>query len=96
MGKINLFSPEYNLLKTPGSPSRGSGWKHSEAALENMRLAASKRSKSQNFRSNQSKAQSSGLWIEATDLETNSKTTYHAIRAAARLRVKHEELTLRL
>lgn len=79
---FNIFSPEYNILKIPGNPSKGSGWKHSEAALENMRLAASKKSKSLAYRSSQSKAQPSGLWIEATDLKTNSKTTYHAIRAA--------------
>lgn len=23
-----LLSPDYNILKIPGSPSRGSGWKH--------------------------------------------------------------------
>ena len=31
-----------------------------------------------------SKGQSNGIKIEVTDLETNSLTTYHAIRAAAR------------
>lgn len=40
---FEVYSPEYNILKTPGSPSRGSGWKHYEAAIENMRLAAYKK-----------------------------------------------------
>jgi hypothetical protein len=31
-----------------------------------------------------SKGQSSGIEVEVTDLETNTTTTYHAIRAAAR------------
>jgi len=38
---FEVYSPEYNILKIPGSPSRGSGWKHSEATLESMRRAAS-------------------------------------------------------
>ena len=25
---FEVHSPEYNILKTPGSPSRGFGWKH--------------------------------------------------------------------
>ena len=31
-----------------------------------------------------SKAQSGGIKVEVTDVETNTSTTYHAIRAAAR------------
>src|SRR5882757_6922002 len=27
---MDLLNPEYNILKEPGSPSRGSGWKKSE------------------------------------------------------------------
>ena len=34
-----VYSPEYNILKTPGSPDRGSGWKHSEATIESIRAA---------------------------------------------------------
>lgn len=43
---FEVYSPEYNILDTPGSPSRGSGWKHSEATIENMRYAANNRDKS--------------------------------------------------
>ena len=43
---FEVYTPEYNILKTPGSPFRGSGWKHTEASIENMRTAAVKRSKS--------------------------------------------------
>ena len=77
-------SPEYNILKIPESPSRGSGWKHSEAAIENMRAAASSRSKSPEILAELSAAQSSSIKIEATDLVTNTSTIYPAIRAAAR------------
>jgi hypothetical protein len=81
---FEVYSPEYNILNTPGSPSRGSGWKHSEATIENMRIAASKTFKSPEFLTKLSKGQSSGIKVEVTDLETNTTTTYHAIRAAAR------------
>lgn len=37
---FEVYSPEYNVLKIPGSPSRGSGWKHSEAAIIKMRKSA--------------------------------------------------------
>lgn len=81
---FEVYSPEYYILKTPGSPYRGSGWKHSEAAIENMRIAASKTFKSSEFLAKLSKAQSSGIKVEVTDMETNTSTIYHAIRAAAR------------
>ena len=81
---FEVYSPEYNILKIPGSPSRGSGWKHSEAAIENMRIAASKTFKSQGFLTKLSKGQPSGIEVEVTDLVTNNTSTYHAIRAAAR------------
>lgn len=81
---FEVYSPEYNILKIPGSPSRGSGWTHSEATIENMRIAASKTFKSPEFLTKLSKGQSSGIEVEVIDLETNTTTTYHAIRAAAR------------
>ena len=81
---FEVHSPEYNILKTPGSPSRGSGWKHSEAAIENMRKATYKTYESPEILAKLSKAQSSGIKVEVTDVETNTSITYHAIRAAAR------------
>lgn len=81
---FEVYSPEYNILKTPGSPDRGSGWKHSEATIENMRVAANKRSESSEFLAKLSIGQSSGIKVEVTDTKTNTSTTYHAIRAAAR------------
>lgn len=81
---FEVYSPEYNILKTPGSPDRGSGWTHSEATIESMRIAASKTFKSPKFLTKLSKGQSTGIEVEVTDLETNNTTTYHAIRAAAR------------
>ena len=81
---FEVYSPEYNILKTPGSPSRGSGWKHSEAAIENMRKATYKTYESPEILAKLSKAQSSGIKVEVTDVETNTSITYHAIRAAAR------------
>lgn len=81
---FEVYSPEYNILKIPGSPSRGSGWTHSEATLENMRIAASNTFKSPEFLTKLSKGQTSGIEIEVTDLETNNTSIYHAIRGAAR------------
>ena len=81
---FEVYSPEYNILKTPGSPSRGSGWTHSEATIENMRRAAAKTFKSPEFLAKLSKGQSSGIEVEVVDLETNASNTYHAIKAAAR------------
>lgn len=81
---FELYSPEYNILEYPGSPSRGSGWKHSEGSIENMRIAASKRSKSPEILAKLSAAQYNSIGVEVTDLETKTTTTYHAIRAAAR------------
>lgn len=81
---FEVYSPEYNILKTPGSPSRGSGWTHSEAVIENMRIAATNKLKNPEYLTKLSKGQASGIEVEVTDLETNTTTTYHAIRAAAR------------
>ena len=84
---FEVYSPEYNILKTPGSPARGSGWTHSEATIESMRIAASKTFKSPEFLTKLSKGQSTGIEVEVTDLEAqapNNTTTFHAIRAAAR------------
>jgi NUMOD1 domain len=49
-----------------------------------MRIVASKTFKSPEFLAKLSKGQSSGIKIEVTDIETNTSTTYHAIKAAAR------------
>lgn len=78
------YSPEYNILKIPGSPDRGSGWKHSEATLEIMSIAAKKRNESSEYLAKLSLAQSNSTEIEVLDLKTNISTKYHAIRAAAR------------
>lgn len=81
---FDVYSPEYNILNTPGSPSRGSGWRHSEAAIENMRLAANNRVKSPEVLAKLSAAQPNGIKVEVVDLEQNTSTVYNAIRAAAR------------
>lgn len=81
---FEVYSPEYNILKTPGSPSRGSGWKHSESTLDNMRAAAYIRSQSPENLDKLSVAQSSSIKIEVTDLEIKTSAIYHAIKAAAR------------
>lgn len=49
-----------------------------------MRSAAVKTFKCPEFLDKLSKGQSSGIQIEVTDTKTNTSTTYHAIRAAAR------------
>lgn len=81
---FEVYSPEYNILKTPGSPYRGSGWIHSGATLEKIRIAAKKRMESSEYLTKLSKGQSNCIEVEVTNLEKNTTTTYHAIRAAAR------------
>lgn len=81
---FDVYSPEYNILKTPGSPDRGKGWTHSEATVEKIRLAANKRAESPEYLAKMSADQTSGMQVEVTDVETQTTTTYHAIRAAAR------------
>ena len=76
------LSPEYNILKVPGSPDRGKGWKHSEASLEKMRLAAL--NKPAEMLAQLSLAQPNGKKLEVTNTNTGTKTAYHAIRAAAK------------
>jgi NUMOD1 domain len=49
-----------------------------------MRIAASKTFKSPEFLTNLSKGQLNGIKVEVTDLETNTTTTYHTIKATAR------------
>lgn len=81
---FDVYSPEYNILKTPGSPDRGSGWKHSEATIENMSIAVNKRNKSLEYITKVSEAQPKNIKIEVTNIETNTSMVYNAIRAAAR------------
>lgn len=81
---FDVYSPEYNILKTPGSPDRGKGWTHSEATVEKIRLAANKRAESPEYLAKMSTDQTSVMKVEVTDVETQTTTTYHAIRAAAR------------
>lgn len=81
---FDVYSPEYNILKTPGSPDRGKGWTHSEATVEKIRLAAKKRAESAEYLAKMSTDQTSGMKVEVTDVETQTTTTYNAIRAAAR------------
>jgi hypothetical protein len=49
-----------------------------------MRNATYKTYESPEILAKLSKAQSSGIKVEVTDLETNTSTAYHAIKAAAR------------
>lgn len=81
---FEIYKPEYNILKTPGSPSRGSGWKHTEATIEKMSVAIKLLSQSPEYLEKMSLAQSKSIQVEVSDLETNSTTTYHAIKAAAK------------
>jgi hypothetical protein len=81
---FDVYSPEYNILKTPGSPDRGKGWTHSEATVEKIRIAANKRLESPEVLAKMSRDQTSGIKVEVINLETQTSTTYHAIKAAAR------------
>lgn len=79
---FELLKPEYNVLREPGSPSRGKGWKHSTETIERIKLGAL--NKSRKVIANMSIGQSTSQRIEVTDLELNTKTIYHAIKAAAK------------
>ena len=81
---FDVYSPEYNILKTPGSPDRGKGWTHSEATVEKIRIAANKRLESPEVLAKMSTDQTSGIKVEVINVETQTSTTYHAIKAAAR------------
>lgn len=81
---FEIYKPEYNILKTPGSPSKGSGWKHSEATVEKIRVAVNLLNQSPEHLKKMSLAQPKSITVEVTDLETKSTTTYHAIRTAAK------------
>lgn len=81
---FEIYSPEYNILKIPGSPSRGSGWKHSEATKEKMRLGTIASLKSLELRVKLSLAQKTGTNIMVTNVETNIDTIYPSIKGAAR------------
>lgn len=80
---FELLKPEYNILKEPGSPSRGRGWKHSKVAIEKMRLSAL--NKSPTVLNNMSTSQNTSQAIEVIDLQLNTKVIYHAIRYAAKV-----------
>lgn len=67
---FEVYSPEYNILDTSGSPSRWSGWRHSEATIENMRIAAINRYKSADVLTKLSAAQPNSIKVEVMDLET--------------------------
>ena len=77
---LDSLKPEYNILKEPGSPSRGSGWKHTEETKLKLSLLV----KSEETIAKFSEGQRTRQKIEVTDLELNVTTEYHAIRAAAR------------
>ena len=78
---FNIYSPEYNILKEPLTPSRGKGWKHSEATIEKIKLAANNLS-AENLL--QCSLSHKGKKVEVTVITTGLNTIYHAIRAAAR------------
>ena len=80
---FNIYSPEYNILKEPLSPSRGKGWKHSEATIEKIKLAANNLS-AENLLQRSLFFSHKGKKVEVTDITTGLNTIYHAIRAAAR------------
>jgi hypothetical protein len=81
---FEVYSPEYNILNTPGSPSRGSGWIHSEATIENMRIAAYNRDKSPEVMDKLSAAQPNSVKVEVLDLEKNTSIVHNSFKAAAR------------
>ena len=77
---LNLLSPKYNKLKEPGSPSRGSGWKHSKETKAKMKIPKSKETIAKFSMGQQTKQQ-----VEVIDLKLSTKTVYHAVEAAAKV-----------
>lgn len=81
---FDVYSPEYNILKTPGCPDRGKGWTHLEATIEKIRITINKIMESPEVLAKMSADQSTSVKVEVTDVETQTSTTYHTIKAAAR------------
>lgn len=77
----SFFSPEYNI-QTPGDTDKG--WDHSKETIERMRIAALRTGLSPETKMKRSLGQSHGIKVEVTDVSTGVKSSYHAIRAAAR------------
>ena len=77
--KYYLLSPKFNILKEPGSPSKGSGWKHSNVTNSNMKIIP----KSKEIITKFSMGQQTKYQVEVIDLKLNKKTVYHAVRAVA-------------
>lgn len=81
---FNLYLPEYNILNTPGSPSRGSGWKHTDETKIKCRISANEKWKSLEYRERAYEAQTSNIEINMFDINTKTSTTFSSIRKATR------------
>lgn len=81
---MDKYNPEYNILKTPGSPSQGPGRIFTDEHKKNISIGVKKISMSAEYIANKSRAQVNGVRVEVTDLKTNTITSYHAIKVAAR------------
>jgi hypothetical protein len=83
---INLLQPSYNILKIAGSLL---GFKHSEKTLNQLREIAKCRSEEYRAKMSASmrawaKKSPKSQKIQVTDLELDTKTTFHSISEAAR------------
>jgi len=78
---LNLLSPKYNILKEPGNPSRCSGWKHSKVTKAKIKIIPKSKETIAKF----SMGQQTKQQVEVIDLKLNTKTVYHAVRAAAKV-----------
>jgi hypothetical protein len=80
---MDLFKPEYNILKTAGSLS---GYKHLEETIKKIResMKGNKNGKNGLGRKRAEGAGSPSLPIEVLDLETGNKTIYPSMSEAAK------------
>jgi GIY-YIG catalytic domain/NUMOD1 domain len=76
---LNLLSPKYNILKEPGSPFRGSGWKQSKVTKAKMKIIPKSKETIAKFSMGQQTKQ------QVKVIKLNTKTVYHAVRAAAKV-----------
>lgn len=87
---FNLYNPEYNILKIPGSPSRGSGWNHSIETINKMSEAALLRNQKPGYLEKQYVAQSTNIKVTLIDLLDNKVEVFNSIKGTARaLNIDH-------
>lgn len=81
---IDKYSPEYNILKTPGMPGQPAGFKLSESTKEKLRKKMLEKLNQEGYLEKLSLAQKNTIPVIVTDIINNTVTEFHSIKGAAR------------